>query len=136
MQQPTSTEMQQRDHYEPSTTNDDFLDQMLANIPSWPDLSTSDGLKPPWDMPTQGGDDSVLLASRLRQHQISGGVGGGGDGGGPSKAVMGALQQVIMYADSTLGNGAPDSGDADASNAFKSPNLSVRLLLLFFFSCL
>lgn len=126
MQHPTSREMQQRDHYEASTNNDDFLDQMLANIPSWPELSTSDGLKPPWDIQTPSGDDSVLLASRLRQHQISGGVavGGGGDGGGSSKSPIGSLQQLMMFPDSSLGNGGADSGDVDASNAFKSPNIS------------
>ncbi|XP_008799645.2 bHLH transcription factor RHL1 [Phoenix dactylifera] len=79
--------------------HDDFLDQMLCSLPSsWPDLGNP---KSPWDLTSSSNpnglagkspedsaaaaavaaeglqyvpyDESVLLASQLRQHQISGG---------------------------------------------------------------
>lgn len=72
--------------------HDDFLDQMLGGLPpsAWPELASAAGGKAP-DGGAQaegmqhqaqhfgGGlyDESALLASRLRQHQISGGPAGG-----------------------------------------------------------
>ncbi|KAK3128552.1 hypothetical protein QOZ80_6BG0463360 [Eleusine coracana subsp. coracana] len=66
---------------------DDFFDQMLSTLPSaWADLGGAGG-KSPWDQLSAGGaaedhhsahqaghfgDESALLASRLRQHQIGG----------------------------------------------------------------
>jgi hypothetical protein len=73
--------------------HDDFLDQMLGSLPpsAWPELASAAGGKAPdgggqaEGMQHQaqhfgGGlyDESALLASRLRQHQISGGPAGGG----------------------------------------------------------
>nr|QOJ43720.1 bHLH transcription factor [Dracaena cambodiana] len=53
--------------------HDDFLEQMLSGLPSsWPDLDGSN------HYPSAPYDESSLLASRLRQHQISGGSGSGG----------------------------------------------------------
>ncbi|PKA48271.1 Transcription factor bHLH69 [Apostasia shenzhenica] len=73
-------------HFAPSAgSNDDFFDQMLSSIPSWPDLPKSpwllsnpaaaagkpagEGLQfsPPYD-------ESSILASRLRDYQISSGA--------------------------------------------------------------
>jgi hypothetical protein len=83
--------------------HDDFLDQMLGGLPpsAWPELASSAGGKAP-DRGAQaegmqhlpqhigGGlyDESALLASRLRQHQISGG------GGGAEAAKQMVLQQL------------------------------------------
>ncbi|KAG8050196.1 hypothetical protein GUJ93_ZPchr0009g2141 [Zizania palustris] len=61
--------------------HDDFLDQMLSSLPpsAWPDLAAvkaAEGMQQP---PQQFGglyDESAMLASRLRQHQISGCSGG------------------------------------------------------------
>ncbi|XP_010929150.1 bHLH transcription factor RHL1 isoform X1 [Elaeis guineensis] len=89
-------------HFDHSTagseagSHDDFFDQMLSSLPSsWPDLGNP---KVPWDLTSSSNpnglagkspeesataaaeglqyapyDESLLLASRLRQHQISGG---------------------------------------------------------------
>ncbi|XP_066394292.1 bHLH transcription factor RHL1-like isoform X2 [Miscanthus floridulus] len=88
--------------------HDDFLDQMLGGLPpsAWPELASAAGGKAP-DGGAQaegmqhqaqhfgGGlyDESALLASRLRQHQISGGPAGGG-GGGAEAAKQMVLQQL------------------------------------------
>ncbi|CAM0951381.1 unnamed protein product [Alopecurus aequalis] len=75
---------------------DDFLDQMFGSLPpsAWHDLAA--GTKPE-DAPQGEGmlqfggpyDESVMLASRLRQHQIS-----GGPGGGAAAAKQMVLQQL------------------------------------------
>ena len=83
---------------------DDFFDQMLSTLPSaWADLGA--GGKSPWELTASAGaaedpaaqnhfgDESALLASRLRQHQISGGPAGGG-GGGAEAAKQMVLQQL------------------------------------------
>ncbi|XP_044397585.1 bHLH transcription factor RHL1 isoform X2 [Aegilops tauschii subsp. strangulata] len=80
--------------------HDDFLDQMFGSLPpsAWHDLAA--GTKPEdggqgEGMQQQqqlfGGpyDDSVMLASRLRQHQIS-----GGPGGAAASAKQMVLQQL------------------------------------------
>jgi len=88
--------------------HDDFLDQMLGGLPpsAWPELASAAGGKAP-DGGAQaegmqhqaqhfGGGlygESALLASRLRQHQISGGPAGGG-GGGAEAAKQMVLQQL------------------------------------------
>ncbi|OQU89496.1 hypothetical protein SORBI_3002G202600 [Sorghum bicolor] len=88
--------------------HDDFLDQMLGGLPpsAWPELASAAGGKAP-DGGAQaegmqqhqhqhqhfgGGlyDESALLASRLRQHQISGGP----TGGGAEAAKQMVLQQL------------------------------------------
>ncbi|CAL5037189.1 unnamed protein product [Urochloa decumbens] len=67
---------------EPHQQADDFFDQMLSTLPSaWADLGAG-GNKSPWELAAGAedaavqaafGDESALLASRLRQHQIGGG---------------------------------------------------------------
>ncbi|XP_047078608.1 bHLH transcription factor RHL1-like [Lolium rigidum] len=78
--QPTGREM----HGGAGGGQDDFFDQMLSALPTaWADLGSG---KSPWDLPTAGGgsegdpafDESALLASRLRHHQISGGAAAAG----------------------------------------------------------
>ncbi|KAJ8753160.1 hypothetical protein K2173_017732 [Erythroxylum novogranatense] len=121
-------------HFDPSSSsNDDFIEQMLSTIASssWTDL------KSPWDlnptsnlhMPLKSGDEtapdnindnnnvgfhnfdeSIILASKLRQHQIS--------GGSPSIAAKMMLQQQLMMAAS--GGGLSPNDVVDGSSSFKS----------------
>ncbi|CAO2040363.1 unnamed protein product [Urochloa humidicola] len=110
---------------------DDFFDQMLSTLPAaWSELGSG---KSPWELPAGGAsedpapfDESALLVSRLRQHQI----GGGGD-----KPVM--LHLSDLHGLAAAGGGAgEDAGAAgflplplftdrareDMDAAFKSPN--------------
>ncbi|KAF0931093.1 hypothetical protein E2562_002455 [Oryza meyeriana var. granulata] len=113
---------------------DDFFDQMLSTLPAvWSELGPG---KPAWELTAGGGaasddhsaaafDESALLASRLRQHQIDGGgdkpimlqlsdlhrhqgLAATGDNGG-----AGGLLPLPLFTDR--------SGD-DMDAAFKSPN--------------
>lgn len=123
---------------------DDFFDQMLSSLPStWADLATP---KSPWDMSAaanpagsgedcNGYDEPALLASRLRQHQISG-------SGTPAGAKPMMLHQMLMSsAGRAPGGGAGGAGAGDPSGffplplslgrddvegAFKSPNGTVK----------
>ncbi|MCL7052030.1 hypothetical protein MKW94_018074 [Papaver nudicaule] len=94
IQQNSSNQMTGFDH--PTTSHDDFLDQMLSNLPSWSELkspwelNTTNSAQNPklFNIPIGGGnkaeenqtennlhypcDDSTVLASRLRQQHING----------------------------------------------------------------
>ncbi|KAH7674995.1 Myc-type basic helix-loop-helix (bHLH) domain-containing protein [Dioscorea alata] len=113
--QPCSREMQAMALQElQNAAHDDFFDQMLSSLPpSWPDLGNP---KSPWDLAGKSQDDpsaeyppydeSSLLASRLRQHQISG---GGGSGGSPAEKSMGlhlAQHQQLMLS-AGMGRSSP-----------------------------
>jgi hypothetical protein len=132
---------------------DDFFDQMLSTLPSaWADLGA--GGKSPWELTpgtgagaapedpaaqTHFGDESALLASRLRQHQI-----GGGDIKSSASPVMLQLSDLHRHG----GLGGEESGgsgfsplplftDRSAAPAreemeggFKSPNSAVRIVVL------
>ncbi|KAL5212259.1 hypothetical protein ABZP36_023106 [Zizania latifolia] len=111
---------------------DDFFDQMMSTLPTvWPELGSG---KPTWELPAGGAssddhsaaafDESALLASRLRQHQID----GGGD-----KPIMLQLSDLHRHSLAAAGEDGCASGflplplftdrsreDMDA--AFKSPN--------------
>lgn len=110
---------QQQHHHFDSTTpsHDDFLEQMLSSIStsSWHPPPPPD-LKPqsPWDPLSSAAaaaasqaplgsleDQSVLLASKLRQHQIDG-----------AKALM--LQQQLMLSRGLAGNGLRSPPGASA----------------------
>nr|CAB3469613.1 unnamed protein product [Digitaria exilis] len=119
---------------------DDFFDQMLSTLPSaWADLGGAGGgnNKSPWELPAGAedaavqaafGDESALLASRLRQHQI----GGGGDAAKSSSPVMLHLSDLHRQAGAGEESGgfsplplftdrsAPAREDMDGG--FKSPN--------------
>jgi hypothetical protein len=116
----------QNSHFDPnSSSNDDFLEQMLSAIPScsWADPKSPWDLNPPTNLPFPTNnnsssakprdlfnetppsntdnnnvgfhdnfDESVILASKLRQHQISGG------GGAAAAAKMMLQQQLLMAA--------------------------------------
>ncbi|KAJ6673380.1 TRANSCRIPTION FACTOR BHLH83-RELATED [Salix viminalis] len=137
----------QNSHFDPnSSSNDDFLEQMLSAIPpscSWPDL------KSPWDlsMPINSNgngnsaakprdlpdetdntnvgfhnnfDESVILASKLRQHQIS----GGGNGAAAAAAKMMLHPQFVM---ASARGGLPQNDVIDGSS-FKGGDGSIQEL--------
>ncbi|XWS17772.1 hypothetical protein CRYUN_Cryun33cG0096200 [Craigia yunnanensis] len=133
----------QNPQFDPTSTNDDFLEQMASTLPScsWSDL------KLPWDPPKSdetgpsNPDNNVgfhydeILASKLRQHQIN-----GGGGSSPATAAMKMMMQQQMMlagraADSaggggglikplSLGSGAAGFHQNDIVDgpSFKSPN--------------
>ncbi|KAL6606070.1 hypothetical protein ACP70R_041723 [Stipagrostis hirtigluma subsp. patula] len=124
---------------------DDFFDQMLSTLPSaWTDLGGAAGGKSPWELAAGGGaenpaahaqafgDESALLASRLRQHQIGGdkssspvmlqlsdlhrhGLAGGG-GGGEEGGGAGFNAPLPLFTDRS----APAREEMEGG--FKSPN--------------
>lgn len=90
-----------------ASSHDDFLEQILSST-SWPpplhpDISAAAASKPqsPWDALGSLEDQSALLASKLRQHQI----------GGANKAMM-LQQQLLLSRGLAAGNGLrfPPSG--------------------------
>ncbi|XP_029116327.1 bHLH transcription factor RHL1 isoform X1 [Elaeis guineensis] len=150
--------------------HDDFLDQMLCNLPSsWPDLGNP---KSPWDLTSSSNpnglagkspedsaaaeglqyvpyDESVLLASQLRQHQISGGSSPAGkqpmllqlnqhhqqqqqmllQGMGRSPVVAGGGDSGLLPLPLSLGSGGSadsrllvDRSRDEVDPSFKSPN--------------
>ncbi|XP_040381367.1 bHLH transcription factor RHL1-like [Oryza brachyantha] len=100
---------------------DDFFDQMLSTLPSaWAELGGGTAGKAPWEVVAGAGvdpaaaaaqvfDESALLASRLRQHQIGG---GGGD-----KPVMLQLSDLHRQAGGLAPPGG-GGGEEDGSGAF------------------
>lgn len=97
-------------NFEPS--HDDFLEQMFSNLPSWPDITPQ---KSTWDLddstPSNSDnvpfhfDESALLASKLRQQQIS--------GNSKSAAAM-LFQQQLMRAAGAGISMSPVSGSGDS----------------------
>ncbi|KAK6944368.1 Myc-type, basic helix-loop-helix (bHLH) domain [Dillenia turbinata] len=120
-------------HFDPSSTDhDDFFEQMLSSIPnSWPDL-TSSNPKSPWELSNQNPpetvfDDSALLATKLRQHQISSG-GGGGSGSASASAVKALmLQQQWMMARGGLGRSGSASSAASGAGEVGLMQLPMNL---------
>uniref|UniRef100_A0A5B7AVE7 BHLH domain-containing protein n=1 Tax=Davidia involucrata TaxID=16924 RepID=A0A5B7AVE7_DAVIN len=143
----------QNTHFDATSSNDDFLEQMLSSIPScsWPDLSGPNP-KSPWDlssnpMASNGShksrglsddhgpsnpedvqlhhqfhfDEAALLASKLRQHQISG---GGGANSTAAKSML--LQQQLLL---SRGVGGGLRSPAGASGAGESGLLPMLLSL-------
>ncbi|TXG60758.1 hypothetical protein EZV62_012121 [Acer yangbiense] len=116
-----------------AASQDDFLEQMLSSLPScsWTDL------KSPWvdlngrDLSDESPptphqfDDSMILASKLRQHQISGGSASPAAAAAAAKMMMQQQQQILMAARGamgmplTLGNGVEN--DVVDGSSFKSP---------------
>lgn len=107
--------------FDPSAAgNDDFFDQMFSTIPSWPDLAKS-----PWDLanPTaasSGYDESSLLASRLRQYQISGGD-GGSPVGKPLMLPISAQQQQQLIISAMGGRTSLATSASDPDSGLLSP---------------
>ncbi|KAK4343274.1 hypothetical protein RND71_036368 [Anisodus tanguticus] len=92
-------------HFDPTSSHDDFLQQILSSVPSsspWPDMISGDG-QTPYNFDDQ---QSTLLASKLRQHQITG---GGGAATAAAKALM--LQQQLLLSRGLASNGGAGIND-------------------------
>ncbi|KAJ8562199.1 hypothetical protein K7X08_011490 [Anisodus acutangulus] len=116
-------------HFDPTSSHDDFLEQILSFVPSsspwsWdphhhnisspplpPHNPSSGDDQPPPSNPLQPFhyDDhaSSLLASKLRHHQITGG--GGGGGGAAAKSLM-LQQQLLLNSLRSPTGGSGDNG--------------------------
>lgn len=111
--------------FDPTSSHDDFLDQMLSSLPSctsWPpsDLSSSaqnpNNKSLPWEpnlnmCPPSFDDQSVMLASKLRHHQIS----SGGPTSPAAKVLM--LQQQLMLSRGLSGGLPSPTGDSGAGDS-------------------
>ncbi|XVF35543.1 hypothetical protein REPUB_Repub18cG0154800 [Reevesia pubescens] len=134
-------------HFDPTSSHDDFLEQMLSTLPScsWSDL------KSPWD-PSKSDEtgppnpdnnvgfqyDHEILASKLRQHQINGGGGGGGSSPATAAMKMMMQQQMMLAGRSAAAGGSggltmplslgssgavgSHQNDIVDGSSFKSPN--------------
>lgn len=81
-------------HFDPTSSHEDFLEQMLSSTSSFPwefsaaaEPSQTDDQSPQSNMLSHFDDQSELLASKLRHHQI-------GDGAAAAKSLM--FQQQLM----------------------------------------
>ncbi|CAI9787413.1 unnamed protein product [Fraxinus pennsylvanica] len=90
-------------HIDPTSSHEDFLEQMLSSTSSFPwefagaaEPSQTDDQSPQQNMLSHFDDQSALLASKLRHHQI-------GDGGAAAKSLM--FQQQLMLSRGLAGNG-------------------------------
>ncbi|PIA45797.1 hypothetical protein AQUCO_01600200v1 [Aquilegia coerulea] len=119
-QQQIQNQIQSSSHFDHQTPPDDFLDQMLCNLP-WSDLHANNP-KSPWvdhlnpqnpnssnNTSSNNYDDSALLASRLRQHQIS---------GESTKSML--LQQQLLASSRTAASVAGGIGRPSSSSANNS----------------
>ncbi|GJY57900.1 transcription factor bHLH66-like protein [Tanacetum coccineum] len=112
--------------FDPASSHDDFLDQMLSGLQSstpWPEISAGSGGNA-WDV-DQFDDQSNFLATKLRQHQIS---------SGPSSAAKSLILQQQMMLSRGLA-GAGDIGnfqnDMIDPSSFKSPRGDNSIQTLF-----
>ncbi|XP_059276513.1 bHLH transcription factor RHL1-like [Lycium ferocissimum] len=98
--------MEAMNSFQNSGETDDFLQQILSSVPTssspWPDMISSGDAQTPYNFEEQ---QSTLLASKLRQHQIT------GNGAAAAKALM--LQQQLFMSTGLAANG--DQND-DALN--------------------
>lgn len=115
-------EMLQPSNFDPTSSHEDFLEQMLSSVPS-------SAASFPWadDQPPPPGNSEDHLASRMRHQQISGAA---------AKALM--LQQQLMLSRGFATANAPmqhadhnDVVDSPSSNSAnpvcRSPPLSLSL---------
>nr|WQQ41800.1 bHLH58 protein [Camellia japonica] len=131
-QQQIENNPQIQQHFDPTPSHDDFLDQMLSTLPSW-DLSLPNP-KSPWDLSSaaslKSGDDddeefhfnhdhSAVLASRLRQQQISGG--GAATSAAAVKSLL--LQQQLLLQSRGGGLRSPTGGSGGDSGLLPMMNL-------------
>ncbi|KAK4338540.1 hypothetical protein RND71_043027 [Anisodus tanguticus] len=124
--------------FDPTSSNDDFLEQILSSVPSsspwsW-DPHHHFSSPPPSHNPSSGDDQppsnplqpfhyddqaSSLLASKLRQHQIT----GGGGAAAAAKALI--LQQQLFLSRTLAGNGLRSPTGASGDNGLLSLPLSL-----------
>ncbi|XP_020551186.1 LOW QUALITY PROTEIN: transcription factor bHLH69-like [Sesamum indicum] len=108
-------------HFDPPTSNDDFLEQILSSVPSASFPWAEDHAPPHMEE-----QPAAVLASKLRQHQISNGA---------LKALM--LQQQLLLSrglrsptggadDALLPMPHGDQNDAVDGTSFKSSSLQVN----------
>ncbi|GMP63909.1 hypothetical protein CsSME_00025404 [Camellia sinensis var. sinensis] len=132
-QQQIEINPQIQQHFDPTSSHDDFLDQMLSTLPSW-DLSLPNP-KSPWDLssadaPLKSGDDdddqfhfnhdhSAVLASKLRQQQISGG--GAATSAAAVKSLL--LQEQLLLQSRGGGLRSPTGGSGGDSGLLPMMNL-------------
>ncbi|XP_026443059.1 transcription factor bHLH66-like [Papaver somniferum] len=131
-QQIQNSSNQMQTGFDHPTNHDDFLDQMLCNLPSWSELkspwelnTSNSSQNPPklFNIPIGGGksenhsqendnlhypscDDSTVLASRLRQHHI---------GNTSPKSIVHLQQQLLLAGGANGGGGmsrSPSTGSA------------------------
>lgn len=101
LQEIHNSQMSTSSHFDPTSSHDDFLDQMFSSVPSsassfpWPD----DHAPPPCHLEEQS---TAFLASKLRQQQISNGA---------AKALM--LQQQLLLSRGFAVNDLRSSSAAD-----------------------
>ncbi|KAL3824620.1 hypothetical protein ACJIZ3_020649 [Penstemon smallii] len=106
---------QMSSHFDPTSSHDDFLEQMLSSVPSWADDQPPSGLL--GHMEDQS--SAALLASKLRHNQISSGA---------AKAAFMLQQQQILLSRG-LGPNNNDVVDGSSFNSSKQANdASVRAL--------
>ncbi|CAK9168838.1 unnamed protein product [Ilex paraguariensis] len=129
-QQISNTHQIHQSHFDPTSSHDDFLDQMLSSLPpsSWPDLpfasnpigSLAAGHKLQ-DLSDQFDDQSqsALLVSKLRQHQISGG--GAVAGNSPAAAKAFLLQQQLLLSRGLSAGGLRSPTGAGDSGILQMP---------------
>ncbi|XP_059286102.1 bHLH transcription factor RHL1-like [Lycium ferocissimum] len=128
--------------FDPTSSNDDFLEQILSSVPSsspwsWDHHNNLSSPPPPPPQPQpqhnpSSVDDqqpslqppfhydeqaSSLLASKLRQHQISGGA------AATAKALL--LQQQLFLSRTLAGNGLRSNGTGSGDNGLLSLPLSL-----------
>nr|XP_025884359.1 transcription factor bHLH66 isoform X2 [Solanum lycopersicum] len=116
----SSGEHMSHSHFDPSSSHDDFLQQILSSVPSsspWPEIS-GDGHPYNFD-----DHQSTLLASKLRQHQINGGT----SAAAAAKALM--LQQQLLLSRGIAGNGGSGiNGDQNDDGLNSGNDISVQAL--------
>ncbi|KAK6774596.1 hypothetical protein RDI58_029835 [Solanum bulbocastanum] len=116
----SSGEHMSHSHFDPSSSHDDFLQQILSSVPTsspWPEIS-GDGHPYNFD-----DHQSTLLASKLRQHQIN----GGSSAAAAAKALM--LQQQLLLSRGIAGNGGSGmNGDQNDDGLNPGNDISVQAL--------
>ncbi|KAI3446766.1 hypothetical protein Pfo_003431 [Paulownia fortunei] len=91
-------------HFDPTSSHDDFLEQMLSSVPSSASSFTWADDQPSGLVGYLGEQSATVLASKMRQHQISNGA---------AKALM--LQQHLLHSRSlAAANGLRSPTGADA----------------------
>ncbi|KAL3323117.1 hypothetical protein AABB24_040297 [Solanum stoloniferum] len=112
----SSGEHMSHSHFDPSSSHDDFLQQILSSVPTsspWPEIS-GDGHPYNFD-----DHQSTLLATKLRQHQIN----GGSSAAAAAKALM--LQQQLLL---SRGGGSGMNGDQNDDGLNPGNDISVQAL--------
>ncbi|XP_034699963.1 transcription factor bHLH78 isoform X2 [Vitis riparia] len=136
---PNPSQIQLPNTHFDSSSQDDFFEQMLSTLPSWSDLPANP--KSPWElnasnpisMPSNKSrdlsddttpsnpdnvqfafDESAMLASKLRQHQISG-------NSSAAKAALMLQQQLLLSRGVAMGRSPSNGSGAGESGLLQLP---------------